>query len=181
MLPHYSFVVIVTEAQHYPPNPKLSNHIHAFTILWTMLKISVQILLLPVLHLQNSFKCLKTKSHFKTMFFHPLLPKKALLQEKQNPTNEEQLRSSQLGCFWFSFPCSFVRLLNWILQITLARDKVHCMFITWFYILSQGCHLQTYDASFSVKTLHSAVSNGWICHLTDKAEDKTKIEKKKFC
>ena len=144
VLPNYSFVVIFTEAQHCSPNPKLSNHIHAFTVLWTMLKIPVQNLLLRMLHLQNSLKRLKTKSHFKTIFFSTI-PKKALPWKMQKPTNEEQFRSSQLVCFWFSFPSSFAQLLNWTLQLTLTRGKVQCTFITWFYISSQGCHLQTYD------------------------------------
>lgn len=73
-------------------------------------------------HLQNSLKCVKTKSHFKPIF-SPYLPKKELSQEKQKPTNE-QFNSRELGWSWFSFPCSFVQLENGILQLTLFRGKV---------------------------------------------------------
>lgn len=112
MLPHYSFVVIFTEAQHYPADPKLSNHIHTFTILWTMLKISVQILLLPVLHLQNSFKCLKPKSHFKTMFSPPASqestsPRKA----KPNKWRTTQVQPTWVLLVFLSlFLCSVTKL-----------------------------------------------------------------------
>ena len=126
VVPHYSFIIIFPEAEHYSPNPKLSNHIHAFTVLWTMLKICVQILLLPMLYLQNSLKCLKPKVICRP-YPSPPLPKKALPQENQKPTNQEQFKSSQLECFRFSFPCSFVQLLNWILQLTFARVKVQCV------------------------------------------------------
>lgn len=110
-LGHFSLSQIIKLHSHFPSFVKKKKT-----------KNPVQNIFLSMTHLQNSLKCVKTKSHLKPIF-SPYLPKKELSQEKQKPTNE-QFNSRELGWSWFSFPCSFVQLENGILQLTLFRGKV---------------------------------------------------------
>lgn len=132
VFPHYSFLVIFPEAQHYYCNPKLSNHILTFTVLWVMFKIH-RLHLHTLHHLK---KKRKKKKGILITYFSLLLQENKKQKTKNRAMNKEWFRFRQSGCFCFYFPFSFVQLLDWVLQITLTRDKGQCTFITQFYILS---------------------------------------------
>lgn len=116
VFPDYSSVLIFADAWDISPNLKLSNCIHAFTVLLKKKKN----------HRSKSFASYEsfTRQHIsKQKPYSPLPLQERTWLRTAKPTHEERFTSSQPGQFWTSFPCSFVQLQNWILQLTLARGK----------------------------------------------------------